>query len=58
MKAQYIKDTLDKFQEEILKWDLYSDILGAVDGEAKQPEVITQVKNSFYSPEEYSYYQK
>ena len=47
-----MQDTLDKFHEEICKWDLHNDVMSIVE-EAKQ-----EVKNSFYSPESYSYYQK
>jgi hypothetical protein len=47
-----VQDTLDKFHEEISKWDLHKDIM-SIDEDSKQ-----EVKNSFYSPESYSYYQK
>ena len=50
MKSQ-VQDILDKFHEEICKWDLHKDI---IEEETKPQEV----KNSFYSPEQYSYYQK
>ena len=48
MKSNY--EQLDKFNEEICKWDVYQDIL---------PYKDTVVpKTTFYSTEEYTQYQK
>lgn len=46
-----ITDQIDKFHEDICRWDLFEDVLNA-------PSQNVEPKHKFYAPEEYHYHQK
>ncbi len=48
-----IQETIDKFQEDICKWDLYKDVFPS-----QQPQPSTLSKPTFYSVEEYLHQRK